>query len=330
MKWKTFEKNLSEGNTIDQELQEIILKEKQKWRHILKVYLDAILFCAQNNIALRGTNEIIGESNSGIFLNLLELIGHYDAEIKHMIKNHKKGHIHDLSPTIQNEFIGLMAEKVRSSIFVQIKTAKYFSIMFDCTPDISHQEQMCEIIRYVHVSKENKVSVEERFVDFIDSLEKSGMGIAEEILEKLIKDGLDIMDARGQGYDNGSNMSGKYSGVQAHVLRINNLAIYVPCSAHTLNLAGVHAAAVSPEIITFFGIVQRLFTFFSSSVARWNTLMSHLKVTLKKHADTRWSSKAIAVKALYTQLSQVIRSLQNCHKTDILILFTQQIPCFFK
>ena len=90
-----------------------------------------------------------------------------------------------------------MAEKVRSTIFVQIKTAKYFSIMFDCTPDISHQEQMCEIIRYVHVSKENKVSVEERFVDFIDSLEKSGMGIAEEILEKLIKDGLDIMDARG-------------------------------------------------------------------------------------------------------------------------------------
>ena len=77
------------------------------------------------------------------------------------------------------------------------------------------------------------------------------MGIAEEILEKLIKDGLDIMDSRGQGYDNGSNMSGKYSGVQAHVLRINNLAIYVPCSAHTLNLAGVHTAAVSSEIITF-------------------------------------------------------------------------------
>ena len=39
--------------------------------------------------------------------------------------------------------------------------------------------------------------------------------------------------------------------------------------------------------------------------------MSHLKVTLKKHADTRWSSKAIAVKALYTQLSQEIRSLQE-------------------
>ena len=85
--------------------------------------------CAQNNIALRGTNEIIGESNSGILLNLLELIGHYDAEIKHMIKNHKKGHIHYLSPTIQNEFIGLMAEKVRSAIFVQIKRAKYFSIV---------------------------------------------------------------------------------------------------------------------------------------------------------------------------------------------------------
>ena len=35
MKWKAFQKNLAEGNTIDQELQEIIIHEEQKWRYIL-------------------------------------------------------------------------------------------------------------------------------------------------------------------------------------------------------------------------------------------------------------------------------------------------------
>ena len=31
----------------------------------------------------------------------------------------------------------------------------------------------------------------------------------------------------------------------------NELATFVPCAAHTLNLVGVHAAQVSPKIVTF-------------------------------------------------------------------------------
>ena len=58
-------------------------------------------------------------------------------------------------------------------------------------------------------------------------------------------------DCRGHGYDNGANMAGKYKGVQSKIMSANDLAIFVPCAAHTLNLVGVHAAEVS-----FFGRVQ--------------------------------------------------------------------------
>ena len=57
------------------------------------------------------------------------------------------------------------------------------------------------------------IAVEENFIDFIESHEKTGLGLATEITEKLIEDGLNLKDCRGQGYDNGANMAGKYSGV---------------------------------------------------------------------------------------------------------------------
>jgi hypothetical protein len=57
-------------------------------------------------------------------------------------------------------------------------------------------------------------------------------------------------------------MAGKNNGVQAHVLQKNALARFVPLAAHSLNLAGVHAAAVNNAAMAFFGKAQRFFTFF--------------------------------------------------------------------
>jgi len=43
------------------------------------------------------------------------------------------------------------------------------------------------------------------------------------------------------GADNESNMAGKYNGVQVKILEKNNLATFIPFTAHCLNLAGVNA-----------------------------------------------------------------------------------------
>lgn len=45
-----------------------------------------------------------------------------------------------LSPTIQNEFIEILGENVRSKIMKQVKV-KYFTMIFDTTLDISHKDQ---------------------------------------------------------------------------------------------------------------------------------------------------------------------------------------------
>ncbi|KAL4089005.1 hypothetical protein QTP88_024083 [Uroleucon formosanum] len=305
--WKELEKRLRDCKTIDYALQNSIKNEKEKWFCILKVIVDGILFCAKNNLALRGSSDKIGEANCGIFLSLMEVISHYNpillAHVKHITDSNKPT-ISYFSHKIQNEIICIMGQQVRQTIFEQIKKSKYFSILFDCTPDKSHQEQMSQIIRYVYISN-GDIMIKESFIDFICTNEKSGSGISNEILNTIRNNGLDIMDCRGQCYDNGANMAGSINGVQSHILRVNELATFLPCSAHSLNLVGVHAAEVSPMMITFFGLIQNIYLFFSGSTSRWQLLMQTMKITLKSHCDTRWSTKKQAVSALKLNFKHV-------------------------
>ncbi|XP_065675530.1 zinc finger MYM-type protein 1-like [Hydra vulgaris] len=169
---------------------------------------------------------------------------------------------------------------------------------------------MTQIIRYVRISDET-CTIKESFLDFIESHQKTGKGLATEISEKLEKYGLSIFDCRGQGYDNGAKMSGKYNGVKAHILSLNESARFVPCAAHTLNLVGVHAAEFSPLMITFFEKVQAIWNFFSSFTSRWEKLMKTLIISLKGNSDTRWSTKKEAITPLHSQIKDVLQVLES-------------------
>lgn len=156
--WKSFEKRLREGKTIDKELQKEILNEKERWKQILKIILDCVRFCCVNNLALRGSSNDITKSNCGIFLNLIELISSYNPIIAQHLSNSNRRTTY-LSNKVQNEFICLLGNSVREKIISNIKEAKYYSIIFDSTPDISHKEQMTQIVRYV-VESNDKYTIE--------------------------------------------------------------------------------------------------------------------------------------------------------------------------
>ncbi|GBP70985.1 hypothetical protein EVAR_54419_1 [Eumeta japonica] len=71
---------------------------------------------------------------------------------------------------------------------------------------------------------------------------KTGEDICQQILEKIAVDDLDIGQCRGQSYDNGSNMASIHKGVQARIAERNELAEFVPCLAHSLNLVEIAKA----------------------------------------------------------------------------------------
>lgn len=57
-------------------------------------------------------------------------------------------------------------------------------------------------------------------------------------------------------------MSGIYNGMQAALLEENPLAIFVPCSGHSLNLVGQTSVALCLEAVNFFGIAQAIYVFY--------------------------------------------------------------------
>ena len=64
----------------------------------------------------------------------------------------------------------------------------------------------------------------------------SANAIASKIKVALSDLGLDLENVRGQGYDGASNMSEKNAGTARLLREENNLAIYIHCFAHRLNL----------------------------------------------------------------------------------------------
>ena len=139
----------------------------------------------------------------------------------------------------------------------EIKTIKYFFIILDCTPDLRHKEQLSVIVRTV--SQGDLPQVKEYFLGFLVAEETTGESLSSLILDRLEELNIPFENCRGHSYDNGANMKGKNKGVQARLLQLNPKAFFVVCGAHTLNLVIVDAAKSTPEAISYFGHLTKLF-----------------------------------------------------------------------
>ena len=172
----------------------------------------------------------------------------------------------------------------------------------DSTPDVSHVDQLTFIVRFV----DSIGKPVERFMKFIPI---SGH-MANVVLGTLHEHDLSIMDRRGQSYDNASNVSGKYRGLQARISEVNPLTVCVRCSAHSLNLVGSCAAEYCVNAISFFGFVQTLFNIFSASTHRWSILRSTIHgVVIKSLSTTRWSARADATHSLKENFVEIRSAL---------------------
>ncbi|XP_065672030.1 zinc finger MYM-type protein 1-like [Hydra vulgaris] len=196
---------------------------------------------------------------------MLELLTQFDPVLKqhiHTFANKGKGNVNYLSKTICEELIDIMSQMVLTHIITEIKKAKYWGIIVDSTPDISHVDQLSVIFRY-----------------YLNGHVHDGKSLITDILDLLERYDIDITNCRGQAYDNASNIYGKYSGLQARLKEWSELAFYIPCAGHSLNLVG------------------------QCSVGNY--------ATLKRLSDTQWSCRSDASKSLVENFDGIHAAL--CH-----------------
>ncbi len=271
-----------------------------------------IKFLSERGLPFRGDDEHLCSSSNGNYLGLLELIAQFDPFLReHLEKYGQKGRgtTSYLSSTVCEELICLMGEKVKKTIAEELQNAKYFSVIVDSTPDMSHVDQLTFNFRFV--SEEGKVV--ERFIGFEPIHSHTGASLAECVI-KMVNYLLDLSNCRGQSYDNASNMAGKYTGLQAHLKKINPVIHYVPCAGHSLNLVGVNSIDNScKDASVFFDLLQSLYAFCAASPHRWSQIFNNKDVkiscTLKPLSNTRWSCRADSTKALRENYSAIREAL---------------------
>lgn len=219
--------------------------------------VEVVKFLASTGLAFRGNNQIIGNKSNGNYLGCIELLAKYDPWLQQHLHDHAnkgKGAVLYLSIGVCDEFIEILGNNVRNVIISELKKAKFFSIIIDSTPDISHSDQLTIVVRYV-----NTVGIPvERFLSFIENVGHKVEEMEKCVMKVFTNFEINLQDCRGQSYDNASNMSGIYNGLQARIKSTNNLAAYVPCAAHSLNLIGECSVENYSEATKLFCFVQKI------------------------------------------------------------------------
>uniref|UniRef100_H3ABX0 DUF4371 domain-containing protein n=1 Tax=Latimeria chalumnae TaxID=7897 RepID=H3ABX0_LATCH len=218
---------------------------------------------------------------------------------------------HYLSKDIQNELISQLGRHILQAIVEKVHRTKYFGVIMDSTPDISHTEQLSITLCIVNCELSVGASIGEHFIGFLAIEATTGEALCNTLFGYLENLRIYINDHRGQAYDSASNMKGKV-GCTTECWRLIKKALFMPCSSHSLNLVVLDAAKSSVMSVTFFSILQCIFTIFSTSTQCWSILKQYVtQLTVKPLSDTRWECHIESAKALRYQLNEVHSALET-------------------
>ncbi|KAL4141924.1 hypothetical protein QTP88_004470 [Uroleucon formosanum] len=131
----------------------------------------------------------------------------------------------------------------------------------------------------------NNYVLKEDFLQFVPVNSTTGQNLATVILVTLKNLGIKCDYLLGQGYDGAAAMSGNFKGVQSVIREVHPAALYVHCSAHSLNLALAHSSNIH-HIRNCIGTIKSVGNFIKISTKRTELLKNKIKEFLPK---TKWT-----------------------------------------
>ncbi|KAG8180589.1 hypothetical protein JTE90_018207 [Oedothorax gibbosus] len=231
---------------LDAEIRNMRLKEEGEQnfnRKIIEILLDVTCTMTRQGLAFRGNNEKDIEQ-SGNFYEIVSLISRHNPLLKKWMEDRalKPYKIAYLSPNSQNEMISIVANQVRAKIIEDIQGCDFFTIMADTTPDLSHKDILSVVIRIC----DEEGSIYERLLEVRECVDKTGIGIAKDIIDVLVSNDIDTKSLAFQSFDFASSMSGEFKGAQKKVSElVGHNVPYIPCQNHRVNTALEHCIKAS-------------------------------------------------------------------------------------
>ena len=323
-------------------------KQVEQNRNTMKRLTDITIFLAKQGLALRGHREDMSmeSANKGNFIATAEFLSKYDeAMASHLSKVKKermkrkedgkpkgkkkakrgRGNIITfMSAESQNKIIDIVGNDVIEMVLKEIKAAVYFSIAMDCTTDISHKDQLSIIIRYL----DGNLDITERLLCVERVKDSSAEGLFNKLKDCFEKKEIRFDHAVGQSYDGASVMKGKYNGVKTKVQRVAPQCLFIWTFDHVLNLVIMEACCSSLAAKSLFGVLEKVYAFFSASRKRSDILEEKQKKSSvspihrpQRVSTTRWWSHQKALNNVFFACSEAlydcfIDALQDCQSAD--------------
>ena len=294
---------------IDDHHREVVRRN----REVLKSIVECLLFCARQNIALRGHG--IDEGN---FMALIQFRAEHDEVLRNHLNTAPKNATY-LSPQIQNELLQTCAQVLRLKIVADCNESGMFAFLADECTDVSTREQVSICVRFIQQGQ--LVKIREEFLGFVVAERTTGAALARTFMETLQNYGINREQMRAQSYDGAPNMAGIHNGVQAIVQREYQHAAYIYCRAHCLNICIVHGCKI-PLIRNMMDTMQQIAFAFKYSAKRLAVYDEELdrnanarelmdcKTKLQALCETRWASRAKALTTFKSPIEAVVSSLE--------------------
>lgn len=274
----------------------------EKRRYYCKSIIDTVVFLAGKRLAFRGDWDHDEHEEESLFNSLFEFAIERDPRLSDSQKA-MPANITYKSPNIQNEFIQILAEIVRSTIVKEIVEADcgYFTILFDGTKDKNGKE--CVSIAARFISKGNPTEV---LLFFETTEDVDAKAFTKLILDSLNAYGLDPKKIICQCYDGAAVMNGYKSGVAKRLQdELQKTIPYVHCFNHRLRLVIIDTVTQIQSVKEFFEQIQLIYKSFKKPKVK----QLYEGSAIKRLIDTRWTGHFQAVKAIRQNYVAIVNTL---------------------
>lgn len=262
------------------------------------------------NINLNADQNYFRSQNEGNFLEMVQLLAGENADLAAHIKNcqEKSANGYRNQPTYMSpDFINKTLYVIRKHLVNEIvsevnRNGGRFGLLMDGSQDITCQEQISVVIRYVNDTDD----IVEHSILFFNALKTSGKGLYELLERNITSIGLSMRNIIGYSFDGASNMRSEAKGLSACINQHNKDSIYTWCLSHRFNLVIKTASSSSTQIQNILQLAEDSAKLFRGSYVRMNVWNDVLKTTpnissrrkLKLIGTTRWSSKQDAISSI--------------------------------